>query len=67
MIFSLKKYWPDCPFPVFIVSNYEEIHDDSVIFLKVGEDKAFASNLKKALEMIDFQFIIYLTREKYNG
>jgi len=60
MVFSIKKNWPDCPFPIYIISNYEEMVDDYVTFLKVGEDLAFASNLKNALKMIDYEYIIYL-------
>lgn len=59
MIYSIKKSWPDCRYPIYLISNDKEINDSSVTFLKVGEDLGFASNLKKALKMIDYDYIIY--------
>lgn len=63
-IFSMQKYWPDCPFPVYLVSNYKEIETpQGFSFIRVGKDKLFASNMKTALEQIDADYIIYLQED----
>lgn len=59
MIFSIKKYWPDCPFSIYFISNYEEIEDDKIKFIKVGEDLGFCSNLKNAISSIETKYVIY--------
>lgn len=63
-IFSIQKYWADCPYPIYIVSNNDEIEAPSGIsFIKVGEDKKFASNLRAALNQIDADYVIYLQED----
>ena len=65
-IHSVNKEWGDCPWPVYIISNNKEIETtERIKFLKVGEDKKFASNLKKALSVIDSQYIIYLQEDYF--
>jgi hypothetical protein len=59
MIYSFETSWPDCPFPIYVVSNFLELNNKNVIFLKVGKDMAFTTNLKKALKQIDYDYIIY--------
>ena len=65
MIFSIKKYWSDCPFPIYFISNYEEIEDEKIKFIKVGKDLGFCSNLKKALKSIDDKYIIYFQEDYF--
>lgn len=65
MIFSIKKYWSDCPFPIFFISNYDEIEDDKIKFIKVGKDLGFCSNLKNALKKIESDFIIYFQEDYF--
>lgn len=65
-IHSIKKEWSDCPWPVYIISNNKEIDTpEGIKFLKVGEDRKFASNLKKALSSIDSKYIIYLQEDYF--
>lgn len=63
MIYSINKYWSDCPFPVYILSNNKEQKDGKVKFLKVGEDRGWADNLLKALHEIDSEYILYLQED----
>lgn len=65
-IHSIKKEWSDCPWSVYIISNNKEIETpEGIAFIKVGEDKKFASNLKKALSVIDSKYIIYLQEDYF--
>ena len=62
-IFSVKKYWKNLPCEINIVSNHKSINDDIVRFIKVGEDKGWASNLILALKEIDAEYILYLQED----
>ena len=65
-IHSMTKYWNDCPWQVYIISNNNTIEcPKGFSFLQVGEDKKFASNLKKAISMLDSEYIIYLQNRVY--
>lgn len=60
-IYSIKKFWEECPYPIYIVSNNDSIDTPAGIsFIKVGEDKKFASNLRAAIKEVDADYIIYL-------
>lgn len=62
-IFGFRKYWPDCPYPVYIISNFKELADETVRFIKVGEDRAWATNLRTAVEQIDAEYILYMQED----
>jgi hypothetical protein len=64
-IFSMNKYWVDCPWDVYIVSNFNSINSEKVNFILVGEDKGWASNLKKAISHIDADYIVYLQEDYF--
>ena len=54
----LSRYWSDCPFDKFLVSNHLDLSDKSVNVVKVGDDKSYSDNLRIALEQIDYEWII---------
>jgi len=58
MLFSLKKYWPDCDYRIVFVSNHESI--EGAEFIKVGDDRGWGSNLLKALKSFDSDYVLYL-------
>lgn len=62
-IASIKHNWSDCPFDILIISNNDELQDDVVKFIKVGEDKGWASNLKLALKNITTPYILYMQED----
>lgn len=53
-----RRYWPDCPFPVFLGSNFESYQSDTVTTICVGEDVSWADNLRKMLDHIGASRII---------
>ena len=59
MIHSLQKNWSECTYPVFIISNFKNLEVKGIDFINVGEDKGFGSNTKKALELIEADYIIF--------
>lgn len=63
MIHSFHKFWKDCPYEVYIISNYKVLNVDGIRFIPVGEHKGFGSNMKKALELIDADFLIFFLED----
>lgn len=64
MFLSLSRCWPDCKYPVYFVSNHQNIEaPPNVTFIRVGEDRLFSANLKLALLQIDADYIIYLQED----
>jgi len=56
---GLQKYWPDCPYEIFITTNFKESGDASIRTIKVGEDKGWSRNTLHALSKITSPYIIY--------
>ena len=52
------KYWPDCPYPVFLGSNYRSYPDARVSSIAVGYDVDFSSNLLIMLNRIEQDWVI---------
>lgn len=46
------RYWPDCPYPVFLGANNRIFPDRRVRTIPVGEDRDWSSNLLAMLRMI---------------
>lgn len=65
MIFSFKKFWPQCPYPIYIISNFESIDEEGINFIKVGEHKGFGSNMKKALKLIEADYVIFFLEDYF--
>jgi hypothetical protein len=65
MIYSLNKFWADCPYPIYFISNDKKINDEKIKFINVGEDKGFASNLKYALNQIECDYVIYFQEDYF--
>lgn len=68
MAYSFKKYWPDCEFPIYIVTNYKEEEIEGVNFIKVGDDKrCWCTLFLKGLEQIDADYIIFFQEDYWLG
>jgi hypothetical protein len=52
------KFWPDCPLPVYLLSNFASVADDRVRTLPVGEDVSWSDNLAKALDRLNYEYIL---------
>ncbi|MFZ2448251.1 MAG: hypothetical protein WAW37_17980 [Syntrophobacteraceae bacterium] len=55
---GLRKYWPDCPFQVAIVSNFKDAGEPGVRTIKIGEDADWSSNLLMALDRIETPYVL---------
>lgn len=57
------RHWPDCPFPVFLITNRETHADPRVTSLPVGEDRQWASNCLAALARVPHPYLLYLQED----
>jgi hypothetical protein len=52
-LFTLfRKHWPDCPFPVYLVSNTASYRDMGVSTILVGPDKSWSDTLLAGLKQL---------------
>jgi hypothetical protein len=56
---GLTKYWPDCPYSIYIITNFRTDVPPPAQALAVGTDRGWTANTRAALERIDTPFVIY--------
>jgi hypothetical protein len=67
-VFFFRKYWPDCPFPLFLIVNRLRIRSAIVQPIAVGPDREWASNMITALASIPQPYILYFQEDYFlNG
>lgn len=61
-IHGFRKYWPDCPWPTFFVTNYLDAPFPKYqgTTIKVGKDNGWANTTLKALEQIDSEVVLFM-------
>jgi hypothetical protein len=52
------RYWPDCPFPIYLGSNEGEIARPGVTMLPVGKDTDWSSHLRRQLQALPTTFVL---------
>lgn len=65
MIVSLDKYWPDCEYPRYIVTNFKEDYTlPNTKFIKVGDDKrSWCTLAKRGLEAIGADYVLFFQED----
>lgn len=61
----MQRYWPDCPFPVYFISNHQDPGVPGVHSILLKEDRQWAGNMLKALDQISHQRILYLQEDYF--
>lgn len=59
------KYWPDCPFPVYLVTGNKVYSDKRVRALALGEDQGWANNMKMVLDRIPEKYFLYFLEDVF--
>jgi len=63
-LYGFKKYWPHCEFQAYLITNFKKSPDEGILkSIQVGEDKGWASNMKKAINSIEAEYIFYLQED----
>lgn len=52
------KFWPDCPYEIYLVSNFKEYKSNKVNSIKIGEDKDYGTNLKNIVKHIPTEWFV---------
>jgi hypothetical protein len=53
------RYWPDCPYPVYLGSNSLEYNHPRVRMITVGPDRSWAETTRKMLEAIPSPYVLW--------
>lgn len=65
MLFSLDKYWPNCPYHKYVISNHESIEWHNTTFIKVGDHQGFGNDMRKALPQIPTKYVMYFQEDNF--
>lgn len=57
------RYWPDCPFPVYLITDTKKYPDERIITFNIGEDKGWANNMKYVLNELKIPYFIYILED----
>lgn len=63
--FFFRKFWPDCPFPVYLIVNQLTVRSNWIRPIAVGKDRGWASNMQIALGQIPTAYILYLQEDYF--
>ncbi len=63
--FFFRKFWPDCPFPVYLITNELPIESTFIRALPVGADRGWASNMRAALEQLEAPRLLYFQEDYF--
>ena len=52
------KYWPDCPFEKYLITNHMGLANPEIHVIKIGDDETYSDNIRKALKQIEHEWVI---------
>ncbi len=61
----LKKFWPDCPLEVYLLTNQLQVRSSHIRPISVGPDRGWSSNLLAALRQISHPWLLYLQEDYF--
>lgn len=61
----LERFWPDCPFPVYLVSNEREFRSRRIQPITVGPDVSWSGNLLAALSCVSAEYVILMVDDLF--
>ncbi len=61
----LKKFWPDCPLEIFLLTNHLKVRSLRMRSIAVGLDRGWSSNLLVALSRVAFPYVLYLQEDYF--
>ena len=60
-----RKFWPDCPFPTYLVCNHGGDLPDGVTAICVGDDASWSSNLRASLGSVAEDHVLVLVDDLF--
>src|SRR5437588_11165857 len=64
-VFFFRKYWSDCPFPIFLIVNRLRVYSKFLQPITVGPDRDWAANMQVALNQIDQPYVLYFQEDYF--
>ena len=65
MFLSLQENWGNSDLPIYLICNFKDSGNERVKALKVGEHLGWGSNTKKAMGMIESDYILLLQEDYF--
>ena len=59
----LFRFWPDLPYPLYLISNHITFPDGRVIPLQVGTDLSWSQTLARGLERITSHYVLLMLED----
>lgn len=63
--FFFRKFWPECPFPVYLLVNELRVRSSFINAIAVGPDRGWASNMTAALRLIPAERVLYFQEDYF--
>lgn len=63
MVQSIEKFWPDCPFPIYMCSEQEVFNHSKIGNIRVGERMRWSEMLIEVLGGLSSKSVIYLQED----
>lgn len=60
-----RRFWPDCPFEVYLLSNKKRVEIEGVTNLLTGEDLSWSDSLKKGLEQLRQGYVLLFLEDLF--
>ncbi len=60
-----RRYWPDCPFRVYLVSNNLDPEVKGAQTIAVGDDVSWSDNLRKALGLLNEDYVLLFLEDLF--
>src|SRR6476646_3876365 len=57
------KYWPDCPYPIFLGSNAEDYNDSRVRMIHAGHGNNWSNRVREQLERISSPYVLMMLED----
>ena len=53
-----KRFWPDCPFNVYLLSNKKTFHRGGITNITIGEDLSWSDSLIKGVKQLEENYVL---------
>jgi hypothetical protein len=57
------KYWPDCPYPVYLSTNHKIYDNPRVNTICMGEDVDWSTGFRFSLEQVPYEYVIVMMED----
>src|SRR3954451_21242720 len=63
--FFFRKFWPEGPFPVYLITNELDVCSSTIRAIRVGRDQGWATNVEIALQQITTHYLLYFQEDYF--